>query len=369
MSARTAPWLGRIGRLVVRELAASVAIALGAAITLFIAIDSVEAVNRALSRATVIDLLLLELCSIPGVLQQFGAFAAVLGGTAAVAALVRRGEGVAILAAGGSTAVILKPALLAGLALAAAESAMTEWIVPPARAELGAARRRLGLAGAGSEAASAGRSWFRGSDLVYRVDALEDTSGRTLAGVLILRIERGRLVERWDVERLRFAGGAWTGAGIVHRRFGEESLVTERIGEAPITLHEAPEDFVRSIGAPDRLSYAALVETTEARERLGQPAIAHRLELFRRRSRPVTLVFSLVLAAALGLRLGRRPPLATALAAAAPFGFLLWVFDEVGVALGSTGAMSPMAAAGVGPIAAITLAAVAWVICERRGLG
>ncbi|MCK6550909.1 LptF/LptG family permease, partial [Myxococcota bacterium] len=311
---RRSPWLGLFGRQLARDVGLHVAIAFGAAITLFVAIDSVEVVNRALSRATLLDLLRLQLYGIPAVVQQFASFCVLIGTMTALASLVRRGEIVAFFAAGASPFAILRPIVCAGLVIAAAEAGLTEWIAPRARAEVSAARHRLGLPSlAGDKVGSVSQTWFRGEDLVYRVEALEDPRGRVLGHVLVLRIVEGHLVERWDVDRLVYEDGRWIGEGVVHRQFGADAeLATERLERALLSLVEDPEDFVRSIGAPERLSYAALAETTRARERLGQPALAHRLELYRRHTYPLLLVVAVVLGAAVALRLGRRPTVAGA---------------------------------------------------------
>jgi lipopolysaccharide export system permease protein len=363
------PALGLFGRQVIRDVAVHIAIALGASVTLFITIDSVEAVNRALSRATVTDMVKLQLFNVPAVLQQFAVFCALVGATNAIAALLRRGEIVAVLSAGASASLILKPALIAGLVIGLGYAALTEWIAPPARAEVSAARRRLGLPAQSTDTIDTNRAWFRGEDLVYRIGAIEDAKGRVLGGVLILRLSDGRLIERFDVERLRYTEEGWIGETILHRKLeGDDAIVTERIARAPVALREAPEDFVSRIGAPDRLPYGQLVEATRARERFGQPAVQHRIELYRRIAYPFALAIAVVLGAAIALRTGRRPSIARGLGVGALFGFVLWLGDEIGVSLGAAGAIGAGPAAHAMPFLASSLGLLAWAICERRGI-
>jgi lipopolysaccharide export system permease protein len=303
------------------------------------------------------------------VLQQFAVFCALLGAMNAVAALLRRGEIVAVLAAGASPAVVLKPALLAGLVIGALYAAMTEWVAPKARAEVSAARRRLGLPSQSTDSIDTNQAWFRGEDLVYRIGALEDARGSVLGGVLILRVEEGRLAERWDVERLRHGDAGWIGESIVRRRFsGDDAITTERISRAPVAIREQPEDFVSNIGAPERLPLKALVAATQARERLGQPSMAHLIELYRRVSHPFTLALAVVLGAALAFRSGRRPSIAKALGIGALLGFALWLADEIGLSLGSTGAISPLSAALAMPLVAAVLAIGGWISTDRQGI-
>lgn len=363
------PSLGFFGRQVGRDIAMHVAIALGAAVTLFITIDSVEAVNRALSRATVTDMVRLQLWNVPSVLQQFAAFCALLGAMNAIAALLRRGEVVAMLSAGASPSIVLKPALIGGLLIGTLHAGMTEWVAPVARAEVSAARRRLGLPAQSQDSIDTSLAWFRSHDRMYRIGALEDPNGFVLGGVLILRIENGRLAERWDVDRMRYTGAEWIAEKLLHRQFeGGDAVTTRRIASAKIEINELPQDFVSRIGAPERLPFWALYEATETRERLGQSSTVHHIELYRRLSHPLAIALAVVLGAALAFFSGRRPTIAAALGLGAVFGFALWLADEIGLALGTAGAIGPLSAVIGMPLLLLGAAAGAWVIAERRGI-
>lgn len=377
--ARRALWTGIFGRQVIREIALHVLITTAATVALYVSVDSVEAVNRALSRATLADLARLQLYSIPGVLQQFATVLVLIGGLTGIAALVRRQEIVALFAAGAGPGALLRPVLVAGAMIALLYGALTEWIAPAARAEVSAARLRLGLPASPADSLGGSRTWFRGEDLVYRIQVMEAANGSVLGGVLMLRIRDGRLLDRWDVRELRFEGGRWTGLGVIHRRFEDASdagaaaaaeavIATEQLERTVMPVDERPEDFVTSIGAPDRLSYFKLLAAMRARERLGQPALGHRFELYRRHAYPLSLVVALALAAAIALRLGRRPTMAVALGAGVLIGFVVWLTDEVSLALGTAAALSPELAAHL-PLALLLMAAAfAWARAARDGL-
>jgi lipopolysaccharide export LptBFGC system permease protein LptF len=269
--------------------------------------------------------------------------------------------------------MILKPAVVTGLLIALLYAAMTEWVSPVARAEVSAARRRLGLPAPPTDVLSTSRAWFRGEDRVYRVKVMEEAGGGVLSGVLMLRVEGGRLEDRYDVAELRYENGRWIGKDIVHRRFGGagaqgSAVTTEHVPEMEMKLEEVPDDFVTSIGAPDRLPYLRLEATVHARERLGQPVVAHRLELYRRHAMPLALLGAVMLAAGVALRLGRRPTIAQSLGAGVALGFALWVTDELSLALGTSSALSPMTAAHVPLFAVLAAAAITWFRVAERGL-
>src|SRR5688572_5314262 len=106
-----APWFGLFGRQLVYEVARNAIVALSSGLALFIAVDFVEAGNFAKDDASLSSLLLLELYNLPLVIQQIGHLAAVIGATTAAAALLRRGEVVAMLSAGAPPSALLKPAM------------------------------------------------------------------------------------------------------------------------------------------------------------------------------------------------------------------------------------------------------------------
>jgi LPS export ABC transporter permease LptG len=363
------PWFGRFGRQLAREIARNTGLALLSGIALFVAIDFVEAGNMVKDEnASFSAVLRLELFNLPLVIQEIGHLAAVIGASTATAALLRRGEVVAMFSAGAAPSVLMKPAFVTGLCFALAYGAMTEWIIPPARAEVSALRRELGLPDKDTELLRRHQTWFRGRREIYRVRGMEDEEGRVLAGVTILDIEDGRLRDRWELERLVHRDGRWIGEGILRRKLEGDALSTSRLPAAPLELIESPADFVRSIGAPDRMRYGALRSAVDARERLGQPAVEHRLEMYRRHAHPLALWCAVMLAVAAAIRISRKPSLAAALGVGACLGFGLWLADEIGLALGSTSALSPVIASHAGLLLVALAAMTAGIRAFRRGV-
>lgn len=362
------PWLGFFGRQIVRDVLVHVAIATCAGIALYTMIDGAEKANQALRKATAKDLLLLELAGLPVVYQLIAPFAALVGSLTAMAALARRQELVVMLAAGGSPLAFLKPALIAGLLLAGLYASITEWVVPPSRTMKTAVSRRLGLSTRSTDVLRAGRMWFKGKDRIYRVEDLEDEHGRALGGVMMLTVDRGRLIERIDAERLTHDGTSWLAFGVLTRRFDNAGIVTSSVASATMDLFERPEDFVRSVGAPDRLPLVRLYESTLARERLGQPSTEHRLELYRRFGHPLSIWLAVALGAGLALALGRRPGLALALGAGVGLGFTLWLVDEMSLALASAAALAPDVAAQLGPQLVLIGTLYVWLRALFRGV-
>ncbi|MBK8010656.1 MAG: LptF/LptG family permease [Deltaproteobacteria bacterium] len=365
----SARWTGIFGRLFLRGLMLNTGLAFGAAITLFFAVDLVETGSVISADASLLDTLKLQLFNIPAMVQQMAAVVALVGGTITVAGFLRRGEVAAILSAGASPWAVLKPTLLFGFGLAIAFAAMNEWVAPEARARAAVQRRLLGLSDRTSDRLGGSHRWFRGRDRIFRIDDLQDRQGKELAGVLMLRIEDGQVLERWDMGRLRYGRQGWVGEQVVHRTFGDsESLTTTRTSSLPIAISDAPEDFVQSLGNPERLSYSALEASLRAREKLGQSAVSHRLELYRRHTLPLMVLVAAALGAGLALLVGRKPSLALALGLGVVAGFSLWLLDEVSVALGTTSTLLPVIAAHIAVIMAGAVTLGVWGHVLMRGI-
>ena len=364
-----ARWAGIFGRLLLRSLVLNTGLALGGAITLFFAVDLVETGSVISADATFLDTLKLQLFNIPAMIQQMAAVVALVGSTITIAGFLRRGEVAAILSAGASPWIVLKPTLVFGLGLAVAFAAMTEWVAPEARARAAVQRRMLGLSDRTSDRLGGSHRWFRGRNGIFRIDDLQDREGKELAGVLMLRIEDGQILERWDMDRLRYIGQRWVGEQVVHRAFTDpESLATTRTSSAPIAISDAPGDFVESLGNPERLDYTALKASLRAREKLGQSAVSHRLELYRRHTLPLMVLVATGLGAGLALLVGRKPSLAVALGLGVVAGFSLWLLDEVSVALGTTSTLLPGFAAHIAVILAGAAAIGVWAHVLMRGI-
>ncbi len=369
MKATRGPWFGLFARQLIRTICTHVGLSVLASLLLYVAIDTVETGNMAKNTDDAWQVLRLELVTLPVVFQQFAGMAILIGTATALASLIRRGEVVAMFAAGGPPTLLLKPTLLAGLLWALSYGAITEWVAPRAHAEIASLRRELGMGKKHSADLRGSRNWFTGKQRIFRVGDLMDTEGRALAEVLILKVRDGRLVQRWDVQRLTWDAGTWTAHDVVQRTWPDpDTQQTQRLAQMQLDLLETPEDFVRSVGAPERLSFGALCQAITARRRLGQPVQVHEVELYRRIARPFTLLLAMLAAAALILRTGRHPTVATGLGMGTLAGFSLWLVDELALALAAISALSAGVAATVPPVLAALAALGFWGLAYRRGI-
>lgn len=356
--------LGRFLRHAALTIAVHLGIAMLAGICLYLVVDFVEVGNLAVERGED-DLLRLSVLNLPRVARLMIPVAAPIGTLSALSGLIRRREVVAWFGAGASPAMILRPVAAVSLLTGLIFALNSELLIPPSAAAVGVLRQKIGLGQSPLEGLGRRQSWFRGTDFVYHVSSLPDPSGQRASGVMMLRLDRGRLAERWDLDELEKTGGGWIAKGSVQRSFtGDEGLQTSREAERAVPVREAPRDFVMSVVAPERLPLLELVRTAAARDRLGRPTRAHWMEAHRRLTQPLSLMLMMVAAAGVAIRLGRRQTLARALGVGAVLGSAMWLAGDFTTLFGLSGTLAPWVAAWVLPLTVAAGAAQVW----RRAL-
>jgi len=346
-----------------------------AGIMLFLVVDFVEVGNRARDTATPSDFAMLSLFSIPMIFKLIAPVGAAIGTFTAVGAQMRKLEIAAFFASGASPMALLKPLLLAGLVFAALYATVVETLIPPAAAKTNVVRRRMGLPYAHSYWGRNG--WYKGKDQLYRVRILARSDASELKDVLMLKLKKGKITKRSDVEILSFQDGQWIGQNVVHRVLKsspnrkskeEASMRTERLTRQAFDIPERPKDFNTGLAIPKRLGYLALKESTLIREKLGRPALSHRLELHHRHTGPLSILLVILVAGAICLRKGRRQSLASAMGAGAALGFSLWLVHELATLIGSTSALPAWGAAHILPFCLAMASIGAWFLVERNGI-
>lgn len=374
-SARRSPWLGRFARRLIIDVLSHISVACCAGTVLFLVVDFVEVGNRAKASATAADFGLLSLLSIPMIFKLIAPVGAAIGTFTAIGAQMRRLEIAAFFASGASPLALFKPLVLAGLVFAGLYAGLVETLIPPAAAKTNIVRRRMGLPYAHSYWGRNG--WYKGKDQLYRVRTLARSDASQLKDVLMLKIKNGKIVERTDVGVLTFKDQEWVGQQVVRRILKpanknavspQASMHTVRLPRQVFKIAERPKDFNTGLAIPKQLAYAPLYESAQIREKLGRPALAHRLELHHRHTGPLSILLVILIAGALCLRNGLKQSLASAMGAGAALGFSLWLVHELATLIGSTSALPTWGAAHILPFCLGIGGLVSWFLVERRGI-
>ncbi len=336
-----------------------VAAALGILTAVIMLIDLVE-LSRTLSGKTelsFIELLFLDSLKSPAVILALAPFVFLFGVMAAFISLGRRGELVAMRAAGLSAWRFLAPAAVASFLIGVA----TVTALNPAAAALnGRFEDRRAAIADGVANPSGGEIWLRQGDdreqIVIHARA-HDTADQTvrLTGVSLFvqsvrsdgalafsrRIEAARALLLPGYWRLTDVREAAPGAGSTR---SEETLV-------PSTLDHR--SAMEKFAAPGAIAFWDLPSTIRSAKLAGYSAAPYRLKLQQLLATPLMFTAMAVLAGAFSLRFMRLGDFARLAAVGVALGFGVFFLNQFCGALGSNGEIPAILAAWTPPLLAL----------------
>ncbi len=160
-------------------------------------------------------------------------------------------------------------------------------------------------------------------------------------------------------ERAEYRDGGWTLYDARRLEIGQgKARGYERLGwSAPIR----PGRFAASSTQPAELTYAQLRRLLEFPDKGNRPDYFYATWLNRKFTLPLSSLAMVLLAAPLGLMVGRRPNLLVGMAASIAAGFLFFVFDNVALTLGESG-MLPAALAAWVPLLLFSILAISFLL-------
>jgi lipopolysaccharide export system permease protein len=207
--------------------------------------------------------------------------------------------------------------------------------------------------------------WFRqegagGSSIVYALSANPDS--RTLFGVTAFVFDaNGKFQEKVVAKTAVYDTKRWVLTDAV--------AVSAASAPHDVPGYELPtdlsEDQVRqSFVKPAAMSAWSLPGFIATAERMGVNPDEFRVEFHTLVNRPVFLLAMVIIAATVSLRLTRYGGTWRLVLTGAAIGFLLYALSEIAGDLGSNGLISPVLAAWLPPIAALTFGATALLFQE-----
>ncbi len=305
----------------------------------------------------VVQLLQLTLLKSPAIVLLLAPFVFLFGAMSAFVALNRRGELIAMRAAGLSAWGMILPAaaaaFLLGVVIVGALNPLAAYL--NGRFE----DRRADLGDSGS-AGRAGEIWLRqgsgGGQIVIHARARDVAAGTMrLKGVSIFIQSVGQggaldFARRIEADQALLMPGYWRLTGVREARPGAESNRSEVL-DLPSTLdrRSAMEKFV----SPGAVASWDLPATIRAADLAGYSSAAYRLRLQQLLATPLLLSAMTALAAAFCLRLIRLGDLAAVAATGIALGFGIFFLGQFCGALGATDVIPVPLAAWTPPILAL----------------
>lgn len=263
--------------------------------------------------------------------------------------LARNNEVLALRACGVSQWQRLRPLLAAAAGVSVLALAWAEHVVPSA-----SSRSRLirdtEIAGRDTLSGREGTAiWVRSGAGFVRAEYF-DAERSLLLGVSLFqtgpRMQLARVIE---APRAAWTDGRWQLEGATVKEIGEGGRVSVRklaAGE-DVALEEPPLTFEKRQPKANEMTYRALSDFIRELESRGVAATDFRVERALKLAWPFTGVISMLVAAPLAARGGRRYGIGQNVAAGLLVGFCYWLLFAVCVAAGRTGDLPPAVAAWV----------------------
>ena len=289
---------------------------------------------------------------IPGIIQRFLPFCVLLGTIVTLITLNQNSEVVSMKAAGLSAHQVLAPLVVASLVIAVASFAFNDRIVSRATATLNRWEGvNYGKMPSGLEAMT--NVWVRDGDDLIHADVVEGRGRQTvLTAVNIYDRTGGTLSKIVTADRGTAVEGGWrlVNAVVFDVASGTKSATSSLLALEGVR----PDQFTLASVDAAGLSFARLSSAITDLKAAGRPTAALEAALWHKIAGPMSTILMPLLGAVAAFGLARSGKLFVRAVVGMFLGFMYFVADNFGLAMGNLGAYPPLLAAW-GPFALFLL--------------
>lgn len=350
-------------RYLFREFLRMTAACLAGFMALYLAIDFVEMADKLFRHnATMNEILLYYLYSIPQIFFQISPVAVLVAVLITVSLRARAGEFTAMFSMGVSPMRAFVP-LIVGCALVSALSlACSEFLAPKANLKAREIARLRIRPGRVAAQFSMNRYWIRGGDSILSAQVI-DAPNLTLHGFQYLEIDRDfRLVGRIDAkEAAILPGGSWRLRDGQERRF-DADLQAVPFQERTFPFPETIQGFLDGEAPPREMTYRQLSGYVRDSRARGYNVGRYEVDLHAKLSYSLLNVIIGLIAIPMALRAPRTVGVWRSIGVGLLIGFFCWMALSASLSMGRKGLLPPIAAAWLPDL----LFAIAGVMLFRR---
>jgi lipopolysaccharide export system permease protein len=280
---------------------------------------------------------------IPGIIQRFLPFCILLGTIITLATLNQNSEVVSMKAAGLSAHQVLAPLIVASLIIAGLSFVFNERIVTRATATLKLWEAvDYGKMPSGREAMS--NVWVRDGDDLIHADIVEGRGAKTvLTGVSVYDRSGGRLSSVFTADRAFVAKGGWQLEKAVNFDVATGKKTT--LGKIIVAPTVRPDQFTLANVDGAGMPFGDLQTAISDLQAAGRPSASAEAALWHKISGPLSTILMPLLGAVAAFGLARSGKLFVRAVIGMALGFLYFVADNFGLAMGNLGAYPPLLAA------------------------
>lgn len=355
-----------LSKYILREFLRTLAYSLAVAITLYTVIELFQRLDTFIEHnASVLDASMYLLYLIPGVVVLLCPVAVLLSTFVTIGILSRNFEIMALRAGGVSLNRIVVPLLVCAFVISILSVLGSELVVPYSTTKAEQTYRQIKGREHGRTKISRDQFWYRGEGAIYNVKLFRRKSNM-LDGVTIYSFDDNfRLTRRIDSERAQWVDNQWVFKNVTIRRFFPDKPTETTFAEFQgIPLHETPETFKQEVREPEEMSYRELKQYIEKTTQEGYDTTQYLADLYAKTSSPFINFIIALFGIPFAIRIGRHGGFALGVTLSFVVGFSYWVFFNVCLALGYSGALPPLVSAWIANV--IFAALGVWSLLQVR---
>jgi lipopolysaccharide export system permease protein len=333
-----------------RELVKVFGMCLSGLMTVYLVVDFFEKIRRFIrydvGLLTVAEYFVLRM---PAIFFQIAPLAVLMATLLTLGVFSRNREITAMRSCGISLARIAAPFFLFAAAVACLLFLFSAVIIPHATAQAEYVKTTKIEKKQSGPASKADRSWIQIGDRTLMNFDLVEPDGFTLHGISLYQLgEDFRLVRVTEASGAHYTAQGWMLLDGTHRKLLPNGMVlTEPFEHAPISLSQTPEDFSTWLSTEtEEMTLADLRTYTDRLQKDGYNVARFLTDYHGRIAFPFVSIVMATVGIALSLRQSgvRGRGMAIGIGLALAIGFLYWTAHSVAIALGHSGALTPLLA-------------------------
>lgn len=190
--------------------------------------------------------------------------------------------------------------------------------------------------------------WYRGEAAIFNIKFFSPQDN-ILHGVTLYFFDHDfHLLKRIDAEKAEWQGKQWIFHNVITRVFGADKTIKTSLEPKKVfPLKEGPEIFKQEIREPEEMSYIELKGYIEKTTQEGYDTTKYLADMYTKLSSPFINFIISLFGIPFALRIGKHGGFALGVTASFVVGFLYWVFFNLCLALGHSGAFHPLISAWV----------------------
>lgn len=280
---------------------------------------------------------------LPQIISRFLPFSVLLGTLVTLVTLNQNSEIISMKAGGMSAHQILAPLIVASLFVAGVSFVFNERVVTRSNAVL-SAWQKVEYARIPPDSGTRANVWVRlDGDLIHAGMVSGRGTSAVLQDVEIFRRQDNGLVGITRAPRATWAGTGWRLEQARH--FNVATGAVQSLGTIIAAEGVTPDRFTLANVKGDDLDFASLRSAIAELQQAGKPTGPLEAALWHKISGPLSAVLMPLLGAVAGFGLARSGQLFVRAVIGMALGFLFFVADNFGLAMGNLGAYPPLLAA------------------------